>query len=105
MASYNPESQGQNPPVLPPKPSSHETSRIATPSSTAAQPESNRPVAVAVAPPVIPDSGEQWLPQMLQDKSTSPPSSHRPPSSMPSPMRPPPSTHPFSRRTTPSPQR
>ncbi|KAK7416079.1 hypothetical protein QQX98_005407 [Neonectria punicea] len=76
MASFNPELQGQTPPVLPPKPGSHETSRIATPNSVAFQqpPDAERPGGsrlpgtVMAAPVDIPDPGDQWLPQILQDK-------------------------------------
>ncbi|KAH7160163.1 hypothetical protein B0J13DRAFT_540541 [Dactylonectria estremocensis] len=72
MASFTPDLQAPTPPVLPPKPGSHETSRIATPNSTAFPPQSdlgNRPVAAVAAVPVaIPDPGDQWLPQVLQDK-------------------------------------
>ncbi|KAH6996667.1 hypothetical protein BKA56DRAFT_666860 [Ilyonectria sp. MPI-CAGE-AT-0026] len=72
MASFTPELQAQTPPVLPPKPGSHETSRIATPNSVAFPPPpdagSRLPGAVATAPVAIPDPGDQWLPQMLQEK-------------------------------------
>ncbi|KAI8724829.1 VPS37 C-terminal domain-containing protein [Fusarium sp. LHS14.1] len=74
MATYTPELQGATPPVLPPKPGSHETSRIATPTSIAGpgpfEPGSNRvSSSVNAAPTSIPDPGDQWLPQILQDKS------------------------------------
>lgn len=72
MASFTPELQAQTPPVLPPKPGSHETSRIATPNSVAFPPPpdagSRLPGAVAAAPVAISDPGDQWLPQMLQEK-------------------------------------
>ncbi|KAH8735426.1 hypothetical protein BGZ61DRAFT_440224 [Ilyonectria robusta] len=72
MASFTPELQAQTPPVLPPKPGSHETSRIATPNSVAFPPPpdagSRLPGAVAAASVAIPDPGDQWLPQMLQEK-------------------------------------
>ncbi|KAF4967625.1 hypothetical protein FZEAL_10509 [Fusarium zealandicum] len=77
MASFTPELPGATPPVLPPKPGSRETSRIATPTSTAALPPFNaeRPGGNRMAssanptPASIPDPGDQWLPQTLQDKS------------------------------------
>lgn len=64
--------------MLPPKPNgSHETSRIATPTSVAPPPPLPPQDAgglrvsgtVAPAPTAIADPGEQWLPQILQDKS------------------------------------
>ncbi|KAI1057822.1 hypothetical protein LB506_000059 [Fusarium annulatum] len=66
------EMQGATPPVLPPKPGSHETSRIATPTSSGVPPPSEGRIpsnTVNHAPASIPDPGEQWLPQILQDKS------------------------------------
>ncbi|KAH6895151.1 hypothetical protein B0T10DRAFT_208642 [Thelonectria olida] len=75
MASYTPELQGPTPPVLPPKPGSHETSRIATPNSAGLPPPPDAPGpsrmsgVVAAAPISIPDPGDQWLPQILEDKS------------------------------------
>ncbi|KAM0437451.1 hypothetical protein ACHAPT_001813 [Fusarium lateritium] len=74
MSSFTPELQGATPPVLPPKPGSHETSRIATPTPTAGPAPfdtgRNRvSSSVHAAPTSIPDPGDQWLPQILQDKS------------------------------------
>lgn len=74
MASYAAELPDSTPPVLPPKPGSHEASRIATPASAALPVfDADRgrvPGAMAPAPPPsIPDPGENWLPQFLQDKS------------------------------------
>lgn len=71
MASYTPDISAQAPPVLPPKPGSHETSRIATPTSALPPSDAERRVPGTVAPPPtsIPDPGDQWLPQLLQDKS------------------------------------
>ncbi|KAF4998087.1 hypothetical protein FGRMN_3384 [Fusarium graminum] len=72
MASFAAELQGANPPILPPKPSSHEASRIATPASAGVPPpsEGRFPSSnVVSAPTTIPDPGDQWLPQTLQDKS------------------------------------
>lgn len=133
MASFNPELQAQTPPVLPPKPGSHETSRIATPNSVAFHqpPDGERPGgsrlpgAVMAAPVAIPDPGDQWLPQILQDKSfvfrqlrwcsnlcadsshaeskTSPRSSPTQASSTPSPTLPTPSTPQSKPPTKPSP--
>ncbi|KAH7257423.1 hypothetical protein BKA59DRAFT_508315 [Fusarium tricinctum] len=71
MASFAAELQGATPPVLPPKPGSHETSRIATPASAGVPPpcEGRFPSNnVNPAPTSIPDPGDQWLPQILQDK-------------------------------------
>ncbi|PNP80266.1 hypothetical protein FNYG_06342 [Fusarium nygamai] len=72
MASFAADMQGATPPVLPPKPGSHETSRIATPTSSGVPPPSEGRIpsnTVTNAPASIPDPGEQWLPQILQDKS------------------------------------
>ncbi|PCD22787.1 hypothetical protein FGRA07_04157 [Fusarium graminearum] len=66
------ELQGATPPVLPPKPGSHEASRIATPASAGVPPPSEGRIPsnnVNPAPTSIPDPGEQWLPQILEDKS------------------------------------
>lgn len=71
MASFAAELQGATPPVLPPKPGSHETSRIATPASAGVPPPSEGRFPsnnVNPVPTSIPDPGDQWLPQMLQDK-------------------------------------
>ncbi|KAF4416176.1 nuclear pore [Fusarium acutatum] len=72
MASFAADMQGATPPVLPPKPGSHETSRIATPTSSGVPPPSESRIpsnTINNAPASIPDPGEQWLPQILQDKS------------------------------------
>ncbi|KAF5658761.1 hypothetical protein FDENT_14041 [Fusarium denticulatum] len=72
MASFVADMQGATPPVLPPKPGSHETSRIATPTSSGLPPPSEGRIpsnTVTNAPASIPDPGEQWLPQILQHKS------------------------------------
>ncbi|KAL8371022.1 hypothetical protein RB595_001056 [Gaeumannomyces hyphopodioides] len=66
------------PPVLPPKPGSHEASRMGTPAAS----QSPRPppfpdqqgglpeATSGVQPQQIPDDpGDQWLPKMLEDKS------------------------------------
>ncbi|GKT48394.1 uncharacterized protein ColSpa_08575 [Colletotrichum spaethianum] len=78
------------PPVLPPKPGSHETSRIGTPITSnsprpgpgaGAGPNVNgagggrmhpayQPAGLEFArPEPVPDPGDQWLPKVLQDKS------------------------------------
>lgn len=76
------------PPVPPPKPGSHETSRMGTPSTSQSPrpppiPDYSRPqnlpeaVAAGGARPqagqqqqqVEPDPGDQWLPRFLEDKS------------------------------------
>ncbi|KAK1968839.1 hypothetical protein LY78DRAFT_690987 [Colletotrichum sublineola] len=78
------------PPVLPPKPGSHETSRIGTPitsnsprpsTGAGAGPDANgasggrihpvyKPTGPELAQPEpVPDPGDQWLPRVLQDKS------------------------------------
>ncbi|KAF6810939.1 hypothetical protein CSOJ01_06006 [Colletotrichum sojae] len=71
------------PPSLPPKPSSHETSRIGTPIASssplprggpdvtsAAGGRGRPPAGLEIArPEPIPDPGDQWLPKILQDKS------------------------------------
>lgn len=72
------------PPSLPPKPSSHETSRIGTPITsssplpggggpdvnTATGGRGRTPAGLEFAQPEpIPDPGDQWLPKILQDKS------------------------------------
>ncbi|KAI9171942.1 hypothetical protein HJFPF1_01433 [Paramyrothecium foliicola] len=82
MASFSAEAHAATPPVPPPKPGSHDTSRISTPAAGAggfpvADPERHRgpggPAASiastlpAAAP--IPDPGDQWLPEILRDKS------------------------------------
>ncbi|RGP74926.1 hypothetical protein FLONG3_5898 [Fusarium longipes] len=72
MASFVPEVQVATPPVPPPKPGSHEASRIATPTSAGVPPPPERRVTSSnlnTAPTSIPDPGDQWLPQILQDKS------------------------------------
>ncbi|KAF4338251.1 nuclear pore [Fusarium beomiforme] len=72
MASFAAEMQGATPPVLPPKPGSHETSRIATPTSASVpSPSEGRFPSNTVnpVPTSIPDPGDQWLPQILRDKS------------------------------------
>ncbi|KAL6810722.1 hypothetical protein GGI42DRAFT_314785 [Trichoderma sp. SZMC 28013] len=88
MSSFPPDSHAPTPPILPPKPSSQEPSRIGTPASTAPPPppsslsEAGQHYRTAVLPSAtppplpsvpraaeIPDPGEQWLPQILQDKS------------------------------------
>ncbi|GKT82836.1 hypothetical protein CT0861_05523 [Colletotrichum tofieldiae] len=81
-----------SPPVLPPKPSSHETSRIGTPTTsnsprpstgtgTGTGPDVNsagggrmhpahQPAGLEFAQPEpVSDPGDQWLPNVLQDKS------------------------------------
>jgi hypothetical protein len=67
------------PPVPPPKPGSHDASRISTPTTTQSPrpPPSNLPEAAGgpaaqaqiARPPEIPDPGDQWLPKYLEDKS------------------------------------
>ncbi|KAK2002864.1 hypothetical protein LX36DRAFT_567358 [Colletotrichum falcatum] len=74
------------PPVLPPKPGSHETSRIGTPiTSNSPRPSIGagigpdasgasggriHPTSLEFArPEPVPDPGDQWLPRVLQDKS------------------------------------
>ncbi|KOS21074.1 hypothetical protein ESCO_004282 [Escovopsis weberi] len=82
MASLPPEGPGPAPPVLPPKPSSQDTSRMGTPAgpsspqragagpSSAAEPHAGAGETLrAEQPSAPPDPGEQWLPQVLQDKS------------------------------------
>lgn len=102
MSSFPADSHAPTPPILPPKPSSQEPSRIGTPASGAAPPpppstlsEAGQqyrssviagldaaataagggvpmpppPPAVAARSADIPDPGDQWLPQVLQDKS------------------------------------
>ncbi|KAF9767923.1 hypothetical protein IL306_014863, partial [Fusarium sp. DS 682] len=72
IASFAAEMQGATPPVLPPKPGSHETSRIATPTSASVPPPSEGRIPSNTVNPAaasIPDPGDQWLPQILQDKS------------------------------------
>ncbi|KAM3436112.1 hypothetical protein NHJ13734_005270 [Beauveria thailandica] len=102
MSRYHPD-QGATPPAPPPKPGSHETSRMATPSGAgssssvppppppppgygnygANEPLQLQHVQAADAeaagvqqqqqqldvPQPMPDPGENWLPEMLQDKS------------------------------------
>ncbi|KFA75416.1 hypothetical protein S40288_06792 [Stachybotrys chartarum IBT 40288] len=75
MASYS------TPPVLPPKPGSHDASRTSTPAAAPGLPPTDfeRPPRGSRAgggdahsqapPPAVPDPGDQWLPQVLQDKS------------------------------------
>ncbi|OLN94314.1 hypothetical protein CCHL11_02903 [Colletotrichum chlorophyti] len=79
---------GPPPPVLPPKPGSHETSRIGTPITSSsprpgAGPGSGQDGVSGVRghppqqfagleiarPESTPDPGDQWLPRVLQDKS------------------------------------
>lgn len=93
MASYTPELQapGSAPPPPPPKPGSHDATRISTPTtigdaasvipgaptpygaaSGSFPPPSSGPAGSAAAtqqPVDVPDPGDQWLPQILQDKS------------------------------------
>jgi hypothetical protein len=103
MASYTPELQAHPgsapPPPPPPKPSSHDATRISTPttigeagsvmsgaptpyeySSGSVPPPPPSRVAAGTAagtqqqqqqqqPAEVPDPGDQWLPQILQDKS------------------------------------
>ncbi|KAF4947229.1 hypothetical protein FGADI_10537 [Fusarium gaditjirri] len=72
MASFAADMQVATPPVLPPKPGSHETSRIATPTSSGVPPPSEGRTpsnTVNHASASIPDPGDKWLPQILQDKS------------------------------------
>lgn len=78
------------PPVLPPKPGSHDTSRIGTPimlnsprhgngNGTGPDVESaggsrlnqvSQPAGLEIArPESVPDPGEHWLPKVLQDKA------------------------------------
>lgn len=80
------------PPAPPPKPGSHEVSRMSTPITTQSprappplpdqQQHSDLPEAAAAAaagggaqpaqvarPQAIPDPGDQWLPKVLEDKS------------------------------------
>jgi hypothetical protein len=74
MASYTPDPTS-TPPVPPPKPGSHDASGINTPTTAGYPPpvttSEGRQLPSAVAPPPnqIPDPGDQWLPQILQDKS------------------------------------
>ncbi|KAL6858598.1 hypothetical protein J3F83DRAFT_351381 [Trichoderma novae-zelandiae] len=104
MSSFPPDYHAPTPPILPPKPSSQEPSRIGTPASGAPPPAPSSlseagqqyrasvlsSVAAAAGagagatPPLpppphtpssitraaeIPDPGDQWLPQVVQDKS------------------------------------
>ncbi|KAL6868952.1 hypothetical protein ACO1O0_000275 [Amphichorda felina] len=76
MASFTPgpHDSSSTPPVPPPKPGSHEASGISTPTTASNNTSSTdgRPLPTSVAPPQppsIPDPGDQWLPQLLQDKS------------------------------------
>ncbi|KAH0498758.1 hypothetical protein TgHK011_005996 [Trichoderma gracile] len=101
MSSFPPDSHAPTPPILPPKPSSQEPSRIGTPTSGAPPPppsslseagqqyrssvlSSSAAAAAGATPPLpppppsfpsttraaeIPDPGDQWLPQVVQDKS------------------------------------
>ncbi|KAL7927408.1 hypothetical protein ACQKWADRAFT_308167 [Trichoderma austrokoningii] len=104
MSSFPPDFHAPTPPILPPKPSSKEPSRIGTPATGAAPPpppstlsEAGQqyrssviagldaaaaaaggggvptppppPTAVTARAADIPDPGDQWLPQVLQDKS------------------------------------
>ncbi|KAL7930886.1 hypothetical protein V8C35DRAFT_311642 [Trichoderma chlorosporum] len=94
MSSFPPDPHAPTPPILPPKPSSQEPSRIGTPASGAAPAppsslsEAGQQYRAAVTPGFssaagptpppapavaraaeIPDPGDQWLPQLLQDKS------------------------------------
>ena len=104
MSSFPPDSHAPTPPILPPKPSSQEPSRIGTPTSGAPPPPpsslseagqqyrasvlssaaAGAGAAAAATPPLppppppvssttraaeIPDPGDQWLPQVVQDKS------------------------------------
>ena len=73
------------PPAPPPKPGSHDASRMGTPATTQSprppppipDQHSNLPEAMGGAtaqaqitrPESIPDPGDQWLPKFLQDKS------------------------------------
>lgn len=83
MADYGSDAPSATPPVLPPKPGSHEASGISTPttygsnglplpSGSAADPSlSSTPAGTGefhqVAGP--PDPGDHWLPKILEDKS------------------------------------
>ncbi|KAM0451409.1 hypothetical protein ACHAPV_005392 [Trichoderma viride] len=101
MSSFPPDSHAPTPPILPPKPSSQEPSRIGTPATGAAPPPPPStlseaglqyrnsviagldaaataaggvptpppPTAVTSRAVDISDPGDQWLPQVLQDKS------------------------------------
>ncbi|KAH7326718.1 hypothetical protein B0I35DRAFT_508874 [Stachybotrys elegans] len=76
MASFADEAHASTPPLLPPKSGSHESSRIATPTAGGglAPFEPERPPratssSTAAPPPPIPDPGDQWLPQVLENKS------------------------------------
>ncbi|KAL7820465.1 hypothetical protein V8C44DRAFT_316715, partial [Trichoderma aethiopicum] len=98
MSSFPPDSHAPTPPILPPKPSSQEPSRIGTPTSGAPPPPPSSlseagqqyrasvlsSSAAGATPPLppppfppssamraadIPDPGDQWLPQVVQDKS------------------------------------
>ncbi|KAL7942334.1 hypothetical protein V8C42DRAFT_332037 [Trichoderma barbatum] len=94
MSSFPPDSHAPTPPILPPKPSSQEPSRIGTPASGTAPPppsslsEAGQQYRASVIPGLssaagptpppptalaraveVPDPGDQWLPQVLQDKS------------------------------------
>ncbi|EGX90217.1 hypothetical protein CCM_06636 [Cordyceps militaris CM01] len=97
MSGYHPD-QGATPPAPPPKPDSHEASRMATPSTSGSVPPPPPPQqypgyagyaahepsqlqqtqtadADGAVPPQLdvpqpmPDPGEGWLPETLQDKS------------------------------------
>lgn len=75
------------PPAPPPKPGSHEVSRLGTPATSADSPRpappapdhhSDLPEAAGLTaaqqaqiarPQAIPDPGDQWLPRFLEDKS------------------------------------
>lgn len=77
------------PPAPPPKPGSHDVSRMSTPINTQSpgpgpsplpdqQQHSDLPEAAGVPvsqqaqvtrPQTVPDPGDQWLPQFLEDKS------------------------------------
>lgn len=86
------------PPAPPPKPGSHEVSRINTPTAANSprpapripeqQELSDLPEATGLTaaqqaqvarPQDIPDPGEQWLPKFLEDKSCASPSSRHTP--------------------------
>ncbi|TFB06361.1 hypothetical protein CCMA1212_002318 [Trichoderma ghanense] len=97
MSSFPPDAHAPTPPIPPPKPSSQEPSRIGTPTSGAPPPppsslsEAGQQYRASVlvsttgaTPPLpppppppstmttaseIPDPGDQWLPQVVQDKS------------------------------------
>ncbi|KAK5987664.1 hypothetical protein PT974_11796 [Cladobotryum mycophilum] len=91
MSSFAPDAHAPTPPILPPKPNSQDASRMGTPTTAVSPPPEGAAAGRQIRSPGItasmgptppplppssitkvapvPDPGDQWLPQVLQDKS------------------------------------